>query len=168
MLCFAGDVKWTAAIHDLGFITHSQHMQSRMVGLKIVSLSDDFKSITLQAPLFAGLYPPGPAWLYIMTKGVPSIGQKVLIGSGGDPPAPVLATTYTAVPQTTGTGFWASTASTTTIVIRTASVGAKCGAASGTRTVCSTPSASCRTSSGAGYSTCSPAQAPTGFARETR
>lgn len=32
------------------------------------------------------VYPPGPAWVFILVDGVPSVAQKVLIGTGDSPP----------------------------------------------------------------------------------
>jgi hypothetical protein len=38
------------------------------------------------------VYPPGPAWVYVLFNGVPSKAQKVMIGNGGDPPLNQAAT----------------------------------------------------------------------------
>ncbi|CAE7186371.1 unnamed protein product, partial [Rhizoctonia solani] len=70
---------------DLGFSTHGVHMDMRMVKLKC-TLSSNRKSLTITGPPNAAIYPPGPAWLYVVHNGVPSKAQKVLIGNGGSPP----------------------------------------------------------------------------------
>lgn len=36
--------------------------------------------------LFRQVYPPGPAWIYLVINGVPSKGQRVIIGTGASPP----------------------------------------------------------------------------------
>ncbi|PPQ93279.1 hypothetical protein CVT25_015277 [Psilocybe cyanescens] len=41
---------------------------------------------TIQGPPHGNVYPPGPAWLYIVVDGIPSEGQKVMVGSGNGPP----------------------------------------------------------------------------------
>jgi hypothetical protein len=42
------------------------------------SLSGSTLSIT--GPPSTGVYPPGPAWLYVTINGIPSAGQKVMVG----------------------------------------------------------------------------------------
>ncbi|KZT71270.1 copper radical oxidase [Daedalea quercina L-15889] len=66
------------ALMDLGFVTHTVHANSRLVYL-VSSLSDDGQAITVTGPPDGGVYPPGP-------DGVPSVGVKVMIGDGQDPP----------------------------------------------------------------------------------
>jgi hypothetical protein len=71
---------------DLGFSTHAAQMSQRLVHL-VATLSSDRKSLTIQAPPNAKLYPPGPAFLYVLTNaGVPSFGHKTIIGTGASPP----------------------------------------------------------------------------------
>ncbi|THU91947.1 hypothetical protein K435DRAFT_840774 [Dendrothele bispora CBS 962.96] len=72
---------------DLGYSTHGVHQSSRY--LKLVSeLSEDGTSLTVTGPPTPQLYPPGPAYLYVVTAdGVPSPGKKTLVGDGQSPPA---------------------------------------------------------------------------------
>jgi hypothetical protein len=32
------------------------------------------------------VYPPGPGWIFVVVNGIPSEGQKTLIGNGASPP----------------------------------------------------------------------------------
>ncbi|CAE6497104.1 unnamed protein product [Rhizoctonia solani] len=73
------------ALMDLGFSTHGVHMDMRMVRLKC-SLSLNRKTLSVTGPPNASIYPPGPAWVYVLADGVPSMAEKVLIGNGGSPP----------------------------------------------------------------------------------
>ncbi|KAF8595716.1 hypothetical protein BDV93DRAFT_528477 [Ceratobasidium sp. AG-I] len=75
----------TVSLMDLGYSTHGVHMDMRMVKLTC-TLSANRKSLTITGPPNAAIYPPGPAWLYILANGVPSKAQKVLIGTGASPP----------------------------------------------------------------------------------
>ncbi|CCO36401.1 hypothetical protein BN14_10535 [Rhizoctonia solani AG-1 IB] len=75
----------TVSLMDLGFATHGVHMDMRMVKLKC-TLSANRKTLTVTGVPNASIYPPGPAWVYVLMDGVPSIGQKVLIGNGASPP----------------------------------------------------------------------------------
>ncbi|KAJ1307157.1 hypothetical protein OPQ81_001274 [Rhizoctonia solani] len=75
----------TVSLMDLGFSTHGVHMDMRMVKLKC-TLSSNRKNLVITAPPNAAIYPPGPAWVYILSNGVPSKAQKVLIGTGASPP----------------------------------------------------------------------------------
>ncbi|CEL55069.1 Galactose oxidase OS=Gibberella zeae (strain PH-1 / ATCC MYA-4620 / FGSC 9075 / NRRL 31084) GN=GAOA PE=3 SV=1 [Rhizoctonia solani AG-1 IB] len=73
------------SLMDLGFSTHGVHMDMRMVKLKC-SLASNRKNLIITGPPNASIYPPGPAWLYVLSNGVPSKAQKVLIGTGASPP----------------------------------------------------------------------------------
>ncbi|KAG9127444.1 hypothetical protein FRC07_013761 [Ceratobasidium sp. 392] len=73
------------ALHDPGFATHGVHMDMRMVKLQC-SLSANRKSLSVTGPPNAAVYPPGPAWLYVIANGVPSKATRVLIGNGASPP----------------------------------------------------------------------------------
>ncbi len=76
----------TVSLMDLGFATHGVHMDQRLLKL-VSSLSDDGKTLTVTGPPTARLYPPGPAYLYVVTdEGVPSFGHKTIIGTGASPP----------------------------------------------------------------------------------
>ncbi|KAF9265608.1 hypothetical protein L218DRAFT_986303 [Marasmius fiardii PR-910] len=69
---------------DLGFVTHANHMHSRMVYAKIVQMANSSWSIT--TPPNGKVYPPGPAWMYFLCDGIPSEGKKVILGDGRSPP----------------------------------------------------------------------------------
>ncbi|KAF8673870.1 Copper radical oxidase [Rhizoctonia solani] len=75
----------TVSLMDLGFSTHGVHMDMRMIKLK-ATLSSNRKSLVITGPPNASIYPPGPAWVYVLSNGVPSKAQKVLIGTGASPP----------------------------------------------------------------------------------
>ena len=75
------DVK--VILMDLGFVTHAVHANTRMVYL---SSSWDGNTLTVSGPPNGGVYPPGPAFLYVVADGVPSTGWKVMIGDGQGPP----------------------------------------------------------------------------------
>lgn len=70
-----------AVLIDLGFVTHSVHMDSRLVEL---GMSVDSKTNELQItmPPYPEIYPPGYAWLYVLVEGVPSAGKRLMIGTG--------------------------------------------------------------------------------------
>jgi len=42
--------------------------------------------LNITGPPNANIYPPGPAWLYILGNGIPSNGTKIIIGTGANPP----------------------------------------------------------------------------------
>jgi len=69
---------------DLGFVTHGVHANSRLVYLVNSVIADD--RITVAGPPNGEIYPPGPGWVYVVVDGVPSIGVKVMVGSGEGPP----------------------------------------------------------------------------------
>ncbi|KAJ7230312.1 glyoxal oxidase N-terminus-domain-containing protein [Mycena pura] len=76
----------TVALMDLGFATHGVHMDQRLVYLA-ATLSADKKTLTVKAPPTAAIYPPGPAYLYVVTNtGAPSFGHKTIVGTGASPP----------------------------------------------------------------------------------
>ncbi|KAF9251455.1 hypothetical protein L218DRAFT_1065016 [Marasmius fiardii PR-910] len=71
---------------DLGFASHGVHMDHRSVKLTS-SLSANKKTLTVTGPPSGNHYPPGPAFIYVVTDaGVPSFGHKTLIGTGASPP----------------------------------------------------------------------------------
>lgn len=76
----------TVSLIDLGFVTHSVHANSRLVKLVPTSLSSDGKTLTISSPPSPDIYPPGPGWLYLLVKGIPSEGKKVMVGDGSNPP----------------------------------------------------------------------------------
>ncbi|KAJ7607955.1 glyoxal oxidase N-terminus-domain-containing protein [Roridomyces roridus] len=76
----------TVALMDLGFQTHGVHMDQRLVQL-VSTLSADKKTLTVHAPPTSSIYPPGPAYLYVVTNsGAPSFGHKTIVGTGASPP----------------------------------------------------------------------------------
>lgn len=76
---------------DLGFATHAVHMDHRLVQL-VSSLSANKKTLTVTGPPSSNHYPPGPAFLYVVTNaGVPSFGHKTIIGTGASPPVNLAA-----------------------------------------------------------------------------
>jgi hypothetical protein len=76
---------WVVSLMDLGYVTHAVHANSRLVYLQ-ATLSDDRTKITIIGPPSGEVYPPGPGWLYVVASGVPSVGQKILVGDGNGPP----------------------------------------------------------------------------------
>ncbi|KAG8685122.1 hypothetical protein FRC08_013288, partial [Ceratobasidium sp. 394] len=66
--------KVEVVLMDLGFSTHGVHMDQRMVTLPALMLGR--KLVTFSGPPNPNVYPPGPAWLYIIVNGVPSEGMK--------------------------------------------------------------------------------------------
>ncbi|KAF8155223.1 glyoxal oxidase N-terminus-domain-containing protein [Mycena galopus ATCC 62051] len=76
----------TVALMDLGFSTHGVHPDQRFVKL-VSKLSANKKTLTVTGPPTSRIYPPGPAFLYVVTAaGVPSFGHKTIIGTGASPP----------------------------------------------------------------------------------
>ncbi|GJJ12922.1 hypothetical protein Clacol_007169 [Clathrus columnatus] len=74
------------ALMDLGFATHAVHMDHRLVYLSS-ELNSAQNSLVVQTPPNSSVYPPGPAYLYIVTEqGVPSFGHQTIIGTGASPP----------------------------------------------------------------------------------
>ncbi|KAG9125192.1 hypothetical protein FRC07_008614 [Ceratobasidium sp. 392] len=73
------------ALHDLGFSTH---VDMRMVKLPCTGsgLLGMMTTVQVTSPPNAAVYPPGPAWLFIIANGTPSKAQKVMIGTGASPP----------------------------------------------------------------------------------
>ncbi|CAE6504231.1 unnamed protein product [Rhizoctonia solani] len=69
------------SLMDLGFVTHSVHMNSRLVELES-KLAQDGRTLTVSSPPSGSVYPPGPAWIYILADGIPSIGRKLMVGNG--------------------------------------------------------------------------------------
>ena len=69
---------------DLGYVTHAIHANARLVFLAS-SLSADSQALTVTGPPNGNVYPPGPAWIYLVVDGVPSVGKKVMIGDGKGP-----------------------------------------------------------------------------------
>lgn len=60
-------------------------MNSRLVYLTPTLLSND-GLLHINGPPSPTIYPPGPAWLYVLQDGIPSSGRKVMIGNRDGPP----------------------------------------------------------------------------------
>ncbi|QRW24733.1 glyoxal oxidase [Rhizoctonia solani] len=71
----------TVSLMDLGFVTHSVHMNSRLVELEC-KLASDRRTLTVSSPPSGTVYPPGPAWIYVLADGIPSVGRKLMVGNG--------------------------------------------------------------------------------------
>lgn len=74
----------TVSLVDLGFVTHSVHMSSRLVTLEVKSIKSG--KMEVEGPPSELIYPPGPGWLCILNDGIPSVGRKVIVGDGKAPP----------------------------------------------------------------------------------
>jgi len=74
-----------AVIMDLGFHTHAVSLDSKYVGL-VSKYNYITSTLTITGPPNTFIYPPGPAWLYVLGDGIPSNGTKVMIGTGANPP----------------------------------------------------------------------------------
>jgi len=79
-----------AVIMDLGFHTHAVSLSCRYVSL-VSSYDADTGALTITGPPNAFIYPPGPAYLYILGDDIPSNGTKVMIGTGANPPSSLKA-----------------------------------------------------------------------------
>ncbi|KAJ7093915.1 hypothetical protein B0H15DRAFT_145630 [Mycena belliarum] len=73
-----------AILMDFGFVTHSVHMDQKLV--KLVSVRQGTNKLLVTGPPSAPVYSPGPGWIMVMADGVPSVAQQVMIGSGANPP----------------------------------------------------------------------------------
>jgi hypothetical protein len=69
-----------------GFSTHAMSMGQRFLELSTsYTIDPDSNTTTLhvsQMPPNAALFPPGPAMLFLVVDGVPSMGEYVIVGSG--------------------------------------------------------------------------------------
>ncbi|KAI9626664.1 hypothetical protein H4Q26_017762 [Puccinia striiformis f. sp. tritici PST-130] len=70
-----------AVLLDLGFVTHSTHMNSRLVKLR-TRVDPDTNALRVIMPPSPEIYPPGYGWLFVLVNGVPSSGKRIMIGSG--------------------------------------------------------------------------------------
>ncbi|KAH9463489.1 hypothetical protein Pst134EA_015572 [Puccinia striiformis f. sp. tritici] len=73
--------KVEAVLLDLGFVTHSTHMNSRLVRLQ-TSVDPATKELEVIMPPSPEIYPPGYGWLFVLVNGVPSPGKRIMVGSG--------------------------------------------------------------------------------------
>ncbi|KAJ7072700.1 glyoxal oxidase precursor [Mycena amicta] len=76
------------SLMDMGYVTHAQHSNSRLVFLDHTLIGT---TLTITAPPNSNIFPPGPAWIFLVANGVYSEGVQVMIGDGGDPPRPAAA-----------------------------------------------------------------------------
>ncbi|KAJ6600143.1 hypothetical protein B0H10DRAFT_1958872 [Mycena sp. CBHHK59/15] len=82
----ANTINVTVALMDLGFATHGAHMDQHLVQL-VASLSADKKTLVVTAPPTGAHYPPGPAYLCVVTNtGAPRFDHKPIVGTGASPP----------------------------------------------------------------------------------
>ncbi|KAJ7120963.1 glyoxal oxidase N-terminus-domain-containing protein [Mycena epipterygia] len=95
----AGAQNVHAILMDFGFITHSVHMDQKLV--KLVSTWQG-SQLTVTGPPSAPVYSPGPGWIIVMADGVPSVAQQVMIGTGASPPEDDAAIAKTSF----GIGLW--------------------------------------------------------------
>ncbi|KDR81169.1 hypothetical protein GALMADRAFT_265004 [Galerina marginata CBS 339.88] len=75
----------TVVVIRTGFSTHSINMGQRMVVLQSSYTGFGNNTATLhvsQVPPNPSVLAPGPAFLFVVVKGVPSVGVQVMIGSG--------------------------------------------------------------------------------------
>ncbi|KAF8988723.1 copper radical oxidase-like protein, partial [Hymenopellis radicata] len=72
----------TVALMDLGYITHAVHANSRLVNLDVKLEGGE---LVITGPPNGKIYPPGPAFLYVLEDGIPSTGKKIMVGDGKDP-----------------------------------------------------------------------------------
>ncbi|KAL4260895.1 Glyoxal oxidase [Pleurotus pulmonarius] len=76
----------SVSLMDLGFATHGVHMDQKLVQLRS-TLSRNRKTLQVTAPRDGQLFSPGPGFLFIVTDGgVPSVGHRLIIGTGASPP----------------------------------------------------------------------------------
>ncbi|KAJ7811613.1 glyoxal oxidase precursor [Mycena olivaceomarginata] len=61
----------------------AQHANSRLVFLEHTLVGN---TLTITAPPNGNIFPPAPAWLFLVADGVHSEGVQVMVGDGGDPP----------------------------------------------------------------------------------
>ena len=70
---------------DLGFVTHSIHMNSRLVYLDFDVSPDSPNRLTVRSPPSNGIYPPGPGWLFLIVGDIWSVARQVMVGDGSSP-----------------------------------------------------------------------------------
>ena len=76
-------ISYPVALMDLGYVTHTVHLNSRLVYLEV---SRDGNTLKVRSPPNGKVYPPGPGWLYVIVDGVCSKGTMVMVGGGRGPP----------------------------------------------------------------------------------
>lgn len=82
------------SLHHNGFITHSLHMNQRMLFLDFTDVSSSSshekktqnlpqkKTLRVRMPPTPNLAPPGPYVVYVVVNGVPAVGQMVMVRTG--------------------------------------------------------------------------------------
>ncbi|KAG8795667.1 hypothetical protein FRC12_011639 [Ceratobasidium sp. 428] len=68
-----------------GFSTHALNMGQRYIELQSTYTGNADNTGVLhvsQLPPNPAIYPPGPALIFVLVNGVPSIGQQIMVGSG--------------------------------------------------------------------------------------
>jgi hypothetical protein len=83
------DASDIVSLMDLGFVTHSLHMNGRLVHLDFSSEGEDGASpltLQVQAPPNSSVYPPGPAWVYVVVGDKWTVASKIMVGDGSNPP----------------------------------------------------------------------------------
>ncbi|TBU33724.1 copper radical oxidase [Dichomitus squalens] len=90
-----------------GFSTHTMNMGQRMLQLGSTYTGDSEGSTTLhvnQMPPNPATFPPGPALVFVVVNGVPSVGVQVMVGNGkiGKQPTADVATLPTSAITSTG------------------------------------------------------------------
>ncbi|KAG8760001.1 hypothetical protein FRC12_009642, partial [Ceratobasidium sp. 428] len=68
-----------------GFSTHALNMGQRYIELQSTYTGNEDRSGTLhvsQLPPNPAVFPPGPALVFLVVNGVPSVGQQIMVGSG--------------------------------------------------------------------------------------
>jgi len=70
----AGNPKFTAALINPGFSTHSQHMSMRYVKIKVTGAlqTGNTFNVEVQMPPNANVLPPGRVYLFLLNKGKPA------------------------------------------------------------------------------------------------
>ncbi|KAF8194592.1 glyoxal oxidase [Pholiota molesta] len=84
----------TVAVLRPGYSTHSMSMGQRMVVLDSTYTAYSNTTAVLhvsQLPPNPAILAPGPAFLFVVVSGVPSVGVEVMVGSGAIGPQTVLA-----------------------------------------------------------------------------
>ncbi|KAF7315075.1 hypothetical protein MIND_00021700 [Mycena indigotica] len=76
------------SLMDLGYVTHAQHANSRLVVLEHTLVGN---TLIITGPPNANIFPPAPAWLFLVADGVWSEGLQLMVGDGGNPPRPASA-----------------------------------------------------------------------------
>lgn len=82
------------SLYHNGFITHSLHMNQRMLFLDFTDVSSSSshekktqnlaqqKTLRVRMPPNANLAPPGPYVVYVVVNGIPAVGQMVMVRTG--------------------------------------------------------------------------------------